>query len=282
MSARGPGPADRVRARVAETLGPTVAAALPRGYQRLGRVLVLRLAESLRPAFPVIGAAWQRELGVPTVLRHAGRTDGEFRHPRLERIAGGPTETEVREHGVRYRFDAARLMFAAGNAQERRRFGQLVRRGEHVLDLFAGIGYFALPAAVHGHPAEVRAVEANPTAFRYLVENAARNGVDAVVRPVLGDNRTVGLPAGRADRVVLGYLPSAVPWVARALALARPDATLHVHLVAGTRGGAAGASAEVTDAVVRSGGRVARSEPREVKPYGPGRAHYVVDVALAG
>lgn len=282
MSARGPGPAERVRRRIARVCGADVADALPRGYQRLGRVLVLRLDESLRPAFPAIGSAWCAELGVQTVLRHAGRTDGEFRQPRTERIAGGSTETEVREHGVRYRFDAARLMFAAGNAAERRRIGRRVRPGERVADLFAGIGYFALPAAVHGRAGEVRAVEANPVSFRYLTENVALNGVASVVHPILGDNRSADLPSAWADRVVLGYLPSALPWLPRALAVARPGAVVHVHLVAGTRGGELGAAAEVAAAVVRAGGRSERADAREVKPYGPGRAHYVVDVDLAG
>lgn len=281
MSARGPGPADRVRARIARALGPTVAKALPRGYQRLGRVLVLRLDESLRPAFPAIGEAWREELGVLSVLRHAGRTDGEFRRPRLERIAGDATETEVREHGARYRFDAARIMFAAGNSEERRRIGRLVRPGERVADLFAGIGYFALPAALCGRAAEVTAVEANPVSFRYLQENVALNGVEGRVRAILGDNRAVDLAAGSADRIVMGYLPSAAPWLSRALSIAAPGAWLHVHLVGGTREGTTGAAAAVRAGVVRGGGRPSTLEAREVKPYGPGRAHYVVDVALA-
>lgn len=281
MSARGPGPAERVRARIAREFGGPVADRLPGGYQRLGRVLVLRLDESLRPQFPAIGAAWRAELGVETVLRHAGRTDGEWRRPRVEPLTLGPTETEVREQGVRYRFDAARIMFAAGNAIERRRLGRLVRSGERVVDLFAGIGYFALPAALHGHAAEVRAVEANPEAFRYLSENVTLNGVAATVRPVLGDNRDVPLPAHRADRVVLGFLPSALPWMPRALEVAAPRATLHVHLVGGTRDGVGGAEGDVQAALLAAGGASDSVVGRVVKAYGPGRAHYVVDVALA-
>lgn len=273
-------PAERVRARVARSAGSAVAAQLPRGYQRLGRVLVVRLPEELRPQFGLIGAAWQAELGVETVLRHAGRTEGEHRRPRVERIAGGPTETEVRENGLRYRLDAAEVMFAQGNREERRRAGTLVKPGEVVVDLFAGIGYFTLPAAARGHARRVHAVEVNPTAYRYLVENLHLNRVDDRVVPVLGDNRAVVLPAHAADRLFLGYLPSAVPWVGRALELARPGAALHVHTVGETRAGTAGAERAVGDAILRAGGQPATLAGREVKPYGPGRAHYVVDVRL--
>lgn len=281
MTARGPSPADRVRARLAP-LPPDAAALLPRGYQRLGRVLVLRLPEALRPRFAEIGAAWQEVLGVATVLRHAGRTVGEDRHPAVEVIAGGPTETEVREHGVRYGFDAAAVMFAAGNKSERRRAGLVVRPGETVVDLFAGIGYFTLPAARPGGAARVVAVERNPVAYRYLVANLHSNGVADRVEAILGDNRGVPLPRHAADRVFMGYLPSALPWVRRALSVARPGATLHVHLVGDSRGGPAGAAAQVARALAAEGVEDPALDGRTVKPYGPGRTHFVVDATLPG
>jgi tRNA wybutosine-synthesizing protein 2 len=274
-------PAERVRDRLRAAAGPEVARLLPSGYQRLGRVLLVRLPPALRPYYPLLGSAWQEELGVATVLVPSGPIEGEYRRPRVERIAGSETETEVTEHGVRWRFDAAEIMFAAGNRTERVRAGRLVHPGETVVDLFAGIGYFALPAARAG-AARVVAVEKNPVAVRYLVENARRNGVGGTVTVVAGDNRTVPLDRGAADRVFLGYLPSAVPWVGRALELVRPvGGVLHVHLVVGSRDARREATDEVETAVRAAGGLVvAPVGAREVKPYGPGRAHFVVDVRV--
>ncbi len=252
---------------------------MPAGYQRLGRVLLLRLPPVLRPYFRLLGEAWQEELRVETVLVVEGPITGEYRVPRVERVVGSGTETEVTEFGVRWRFDAARIMFAAGNRTERRRAGAIVRPGETVVDLFAGIGYFTIPAARAG-ARRVVAVEKNPTAVRYLRENVYRNGVAERVEVVPGDNRTVPLEEQAADRVFLGYLPSAVPWVPRALALLRPSGgSLHVHLVTDRRSAVAHAVNEVDDAVRAAGGRLlAPSSAREVKPYGPGRTHVVVDV----
>jgi len=281
---RGPGrpPAERVRERLAAVAGPEVAAAMPTGYQRLGRVLLLRLPEGFRPYFSVLGAAWTRELGVASVLVRVGPVDGEFRRPQVERIAGDATETEVVEHGIRWRFDAARIMFAAGNRTERRRAGGLVRPGETVVDLFAGIGYFAVPAARVGRAARVLAVEKNPEAYRYLRENAALNGVADRIEPVLGDNRAVPLSAGVADHVFLGYLPDATPWVARAVPLLRSEGgQLHVHCVADARGGREAAVLRASAAARAAGARPnGPASAREVKPYGPGRVHVVVDLPL--
>ncbi len=281
-SIRGPAtpPAERVRRRLAESIGPEVAARMPSGYHRMGRVLLLRLPGELRPEFRRIGAAWQAELGVATVITQVGPIEGEFRHPQVEVIAGSDTETEVLEHGIRYRFDAARIMFATGNRAERQRAGRLTQPGESVVDLFAGIGYFALPAALRGSARTVLAVEKNPVAYAYLRQNAERNGVSERVCARWGDNRELDLPRGEADRVFLGYLPSAVGWIPRALELGRPEGVwLHVHTLGDVRGGVEQAVSDVRAAIEATGASLLTApEGRTVKPYGPGRNHVVVDV----
>ena len=275
-------PAERVRARRRATAGDRVAEAMPSGYQRLGRVLLLRLPAELTPYGTLLADAWRAELGVETVLAHRGPVEGELRRPCVERLGGGPTETEVVEHGSRWLLDAAQLMFAAGNRTERLRFAREVGPGERVADLFAGIGYFTVPAARAQPAATFVAVEKNPVAYRYLEENVRRNGVVGRVRTMPGDNRSVPLELGAFDRVLLGYLPSSVPWVARALPLLSPDGgILHVHLVVDARDGRAEAERAVHRELERGGARERGPlRPREVKPYGPGRTHVVVDASV--
>lgn len=76
-------------------------------------------------------------------------------------------------------------------------------RGETVVDLYAGIGYYTLPLAVHARAARVVACEWNPDACLALRHNVAANGVGDRVEVLFGDNRvtTRALPDGMADRV---------------------------------------------------------------------------------
>jgi tRNA wybutosine-synthesizing protein 2 len=282
---RGPrsSPAERVRERLRESAGERPALEMPDGYHRLGRVLLLRLPPSYRPYAPVIARAWQEELGVDTVLNQVGPVDGEFREPQVELWGGEGTETEVREYGVRWRFDAARIMFAAGNRTERRRARTLVRPGERVVDLFAGIGYFAIPAALSGPATRVLAVEKNSLAFHYLTENLVRNGVAGQVETVRGDNRALELSRGAADRVFLGYLPDSLPWIPRSVELLRESGGwVHAHTVVDVREGTAEAVRQLRVAAAECDATVTRApQARAVKPYGPGRVHVVVDAHLA-
>jgi tRNA wybutosine-synthesizing protein 2 len=276
---RNRAPVERVRQRLAGASDPSVAARLPRGYTRLGPVVLLRLPGELAPQFARLGRLYAEELGARTVLRATGPVLGEYRRPSVEVLYGSDTETEVLEHGVRWRFDAAEIMFARGNKGERARAAELVGPGERVVDLFAGIGYFAVPAARRQPSARITAVEANPVAFRYLAMNCRRNGVADRVRCLLGDNRRLALDRGRADRVFLGYLPSSLPWTELALGLLRAEGgVLHLHFVADVRDGLEGAAALAAAAVGNAGGRLDAIAVREVKPYGPGRFHAVADV----
>lgn len=273
-------PAERVRERVRRTEGDAVADALPAGFQRVGRVVILRLPASVRRHHGAIGAAWSAVPGVEAVLVHRGPTGGERRLPDLALIGGSGTETEVVEHGVRYRFDAARVLFSRGNEIERARAGTETRPGETVVDLFAGIGYFVLPALKIGRAARAYAVEENPTSYRFLVENLRANGVADRATALLGDNRTVELPVRNADRVFLGFLPSSVPWIPLGLRLVRDGGTLHVHLVSDAREDVAGGITTVGSAVAAAGGTVRGMTGRRVKAYGPGRSHVVVDAVV--
>ncbi|ELY88368.1 class I SAM-dependent methyltransferase [Natrialba taiwanensis] len=131
---------------------------------------------------------------------------GRMREPRTRHLAGErDTETIHTEHGTKYGLDPTEVMFSPGNQAERVRMGERCAPDEHVFDMFAGIGYFTLPMARAG--AQVTATEINPTAFRYLVENALLNDVSEHVDAYMTDCRDL---AGEidADRVVMGYYGS--------------------------------------------------------------------------
>ncbi|MFB6268775.1 MAG: class I SAM-dependent methyltransferase family protein [Halobacterium sp.] len=171
----------------------------PSSWAVVGSVLLADFTDCPRPG-EVGEALLDLHSEADTVLSRGG-IDGEHRRPDVTVVAGeGDTETVHTEYGTRYALDLSRVMFAPGNKAERARMGDAVTDGERVLDMFAGIGYFALPMARGG--ARVTAVEKNPEAFRFLAENAQLNGVSDRLDCLLGDCRDVD---SEADRVVMGY-----------------------------------------------------------------------------
>jgi len=216
-----------------------------------------------------------------TVLAREGIA-GAHREPAVSVVAGeGDTETVHVEHGTTYAMDLADVMFSPGNKAERARMGETVAEDERVLDAFAGIGYFALPMARAG--AEVTAVERNPAAFEYLLENAVRNGVQDRLHAYRGDNRDIvpELTADSAgfDRAVLGYYES-WDYLDALLPAIETDGVVHLH--------EATPEALVPDRPVDRlraaasdlGRSVEVLDVREVKGYSEGVAHVVVDARV--
>lgn len=272
---------DRARAELSSILDQRTLAALPDRYERLGDVLVLPDLGVAAGQEEAVAAAYARHTGCRTVLVRDGTIHGTTRTPTVRHVWGDEdTQTTVTQHGVAYRFDARRVMFSAGNLEERARMGRLGADGETVVDLFAGLGYLSLPIAVHGSPRRVVGCEINPVAFEYLTQNVDLNEVRDVYEPVEGDCCEVA-PDGVADRVVMGYLHDTHEYLATAFGTFRPQGgVLHFHYKDGLEYWPEDVFARV-EAAARDAGRSVRLVSwRRVKPYAPRVIHGVLDVEV--
>ena len=261
----------------------------PSSWAVLGSVILADFEDCPRPG-EVGNALLELHREADTVLDRGSGIDGEHREPSVSVVAGaGDTETVHVEHGTRYAMDLAEVMFSPGNKAERARMGDEVEVGERVLDMFAGIGYFALPMGRAG--AHVTAVEHNPTAFRYLVENTMRNGVDGRVHPYRADCRDV-VPGfaeeGRADRVVMGYYDATEPdddggyaYLDSALSAVAPGGVVHVHEATPEQLVFDRPIERIEAAAADAGRDVEILDTRRVKGYSEGVVHVVVDARMS-
>jgi tRNA wybutosine-synthesizing protein 2 len=255
-------------------------ALLPDRWERLGRLAVVKLPAGLDDRESEAAGLYGRALRLGAVLREVGPVEGVERRPMVRLAWGEGTVTVHREHGVAYEFDAARQMFSKGNVSERLRMGRAVRPGETVVDMFAGIGYFALPMAVLGRPRRVHACEIDPEAHAWLVRNVARNRAGDRVGPLLGDCREVA-PRGAADRVVMGYVGGTEAFLDAAMeVLSAGGGVVHFHDKYAVEDVPARPLAAVA-AAARRAGREARLQGwREVKSFAPAVVHAVLDVEV--
>ncbi len=250
---------------------------LPRKWERLGDVVVIRLDAEFEAYETEIARAYVAVLGLKTMLREVGPITGDFRRPTMKLLFGTETETVHTENGVRYKLDVSDIMFSSGNQEERLRMAGLACDGETIVDMFAGIGYFSLPLAVHRKPRRVIACEINPKAHGYLVENIRLNGVGTVVEPVLGDNRD--LPGEEiADRVLMGYVKTTHEFLSTALRLVKDHGVIHYHETCPNEQLSTRPLRRLEEAVRPGSVEVLRS--KVIKSFAPGVSHVVMDVRV--
>lgn len=244
-------------------------------------MLVLDLPNPSLPFSSEISEAFARVLRCRSVVQWDGGIEGEFRTPRTRHLWGdNNTETVHVENGIRYRFDPKEIMWSPGNLNERHRLAAWDCRDQVVADYFAGIGYWALPLAVHAKARRVVAIEKNPRAAQFLVENIRLNGVEGTVMPLLGDNRDVA-PQGVADRVLLGYLHDTPRFLAPALRTLKPEGGfLHVHAKLPEEDFPEFAYQALLKHIEPRGWTARLTDSHRVKSYAPRIVHGVLDLEV--
>lgn len=268
-------PVDALRERL-EVLGVPWETA-PKKWERLGDVVVIRIPERGRPNEAKIARAFADALRVETVVEDVSGIRGVLRVPEVRVLLGTRTETVHLEGGVRYKLDVARVMFSSGNLAERLAAASLVHADDVVVDLFAGIGYFTLPIAVHSRASVIHACELNPVAFRYLQENLRLNRVSNVVSH-LGDCRETA-PRGLADVVLMGHF-SARDYLDVAFDCLRGAGTVAYHELCPREQFPYEPIRRVTAAAMARWYDVESAETRIVKSYAPGIVHAVVEARV--
>jgi tRNA wybutosine-synthesizing protein 2 len=270
--------APRLEELLAEEMSSREQSLLPKGWYILGEVIVVKIHPDLEGFKHTIGRALLEIYPrCRAVVRDFG-IDGPLREPVRELIAGERSETVHRENGVRFRLDALRIMFSQGNLRERMRMS-LLGQGETVVDMFAGIGYFSIPMAVHSRPQRVLAIELNPVAHKYLVENARLNGVEDIVQPRLGDC-SKETPSGDADRVIMGLVQVTDKYLQQGIGALRAGGILHYHQTIPSRLYPQAAIQEVVAAAGSMDRRAEIIRCAKVKKFSPGVVHAVVDARI--
>lgn len=249
---------------------------LPSGWQLLGDVIIITLREELEiRKNDIAKALLSMYPGCRTVLLDRG-ISGRMRQPMRELIAGDKTETIHRENGCQFRLDTMQIMYSQGNLTERKRMSGY-GKGEVVVDMFAGIGYFSIPMSVHSKPLKIYAIEINPVSFGYLKENIRLNRVENIIEPVEGDCALV-TPRGIADHVIMGYF-DAHPYLEQGISALVHGGILHYHEAVPEA-----VEQRPVNRIVETAGKLGRKvkiiEVRRIKKYSPGVWHVVVDAKI--
>jgi len=179
---------------------------VPRAFDIVGDVAIIETPPALEKRKSDIAKALQAiHPRIKAVCNRTGERSGDFRLRPLEILLGKETKTEHRESGCRFRLDVRHAYFSGREGTERQRIAGQVKPGEKVLVMFSGVCPSPITMAKR-QPAvdKVYAIDLNPLAHEYAVENIRINRVQLKVNPICGDVRKIcpGLRE-KFDRIVM-------------------------------------------------------------------------------
>jgi tRNA (guanine37-N1)-methyltransferase len=183
---------------------------IPKSFDTIGQLVILEIPEEIGDFGNLIGQTiLDINPSISSVFKKLEPISGEFRLRNVELLAGvNKSETIYKENKCVFELDIKKVYFSPRLVTEHERVCSLVKRGESILDLFAGIGPFSILIA-KTKKTPVVAVDINPDAIYYLKKNILLNKVEKFVYPVEGDAREVikTIPEQKFDRIIMN-LPS--------------------------------------------------------------------------
>ena len=140
---------------------------LPTSYDVVGAIILIKLPKALFPYRKEIGKALlETHKNIRTVCL-IDPVSGELRTRNVTIIAGeNQTLTTHTEYGLSFDVDVETTYFSPRLASERKRVADLVKPGEIVVDMFAGVAPFSIMIARYAKPKIVYAIDKNKEAIK--------------------------------------------------------------------------------------------------------------------
>ena len=253
-----------------------------RSFEIIGDVVVINLPDEVMQVKDlIVKAILSRHKRVKTILRKVGEVEGIYRVAKYEVIYGGETETVVKEHGCRLLVDPTKVYYSVKLSGERERIARMVKPGERVLVMFAGVGPYAIVIARLSRPKEVIGVEINPKAVEYFRKNLKMNKVEGVVKVYEGDVRDV-VPKlkGKFDRILMPAPYSAEDYVYLLRDKVKAGTFVHYYTFAGEEEEDEILPARVKELFKRHGMSVEIKKVKACGSFAPRVYRYVLDLEI--
>ncbi|AKJ39192.1 class I SAM-dependent methyltransferase [Methanosarcina barkeri] len=251
-------------------------------YEVIGDIALLEDPElDKEKASRIADALLLTHSNIKTVLKPLTPVIGEFRVREFEVVAGEPrTETIHREYGCRYKVDLARAYFTPRLSTERSRILSRVKKGDIIVDMFAGVGPYSILIAKSKKPSKVLAIDKNPDAVRYLRENIILNSAKNI-EAIEGDAREEATKfAGTADHVIMNLPHSAFEFLDSAVLLAKPGGIIHYYGITPEDDLFESSIKFIKEAAEKAGRKIEVLEKRVVRSYAPHQYNICIEARI--
>uniref|UniRef100_H0XEM0 tRNA (guanine(37)-N1)-methyltransferase n=2 Tax=Otolemur garnettii TaxID=30611 RepID=H0XEM0_OTOGA len=152
------------------------------GFSRVGHIAHLNLREHQLPFKHLIGQVMiDKNPGITSAVNKINNIDNTYRNFQMEVLSGEENMmTKVRENNYTYEFDFSKVYWNPRLSTEHSRITELLKSGDVLFDVFAGVGPFAIPVAKKN--CTVFANDLNPESYKWLLHNCKLNKVDRKVK----------------------------------------------------------------------------------------------------
>ncbi|MCS7139685.1 MAG: class I SAM-dependent methyltransferase family protein [Candidatus Nezhaarchaeota archaeon] len=218
-----------------EIVPPHLLDSVPSGFELIGDIAILNLSSKLETYRFKLAEAILNSLKpkVRLIVRRTSPAKDPERVHSYEILAGsGGLETIHRESGCVFKVDISKVFFTSRLQYERLRIASMVKPGEVIINMFAGVGPFSIVIAKKVPDVKIYSIDVNPSAYNLMVENIKLNRVEDKVIPIFGDASQVIETyrlKGIANRVLMPSPEHAIDHLAKAIEALKLEGYIHYY-----------------------------------------------------
>lgn len=209
---------------------------LPTSFDIIGNIALIKLPDKLMDYKKNIGESiLQSKKNIKTVCL-VKPIAGELRTRDIEIISGEKqTKTKHKEFGLEFFVDIKDTYFSPRLANERKRIATLVKPDEIVVDMFTGVGPFAVMIAKNSKAKIVYAIDKNKKAILLAQKNVKINKVVEKITLFNKDSKYINKILEKekkvADRIIMNLPFSSQNFFTYALDIISKNCFIHLYTI---------------------------------------------------
>ena len=242
----------------------------PRSFDIFGEIAIVRITDDAQfHEKEIADALLLSHKNIKTVCVDMG-VHGDFRIRELRIISGEDNFVSLhKENGMKFKADISKVYFSPRLATERHRVSMLVRKGEYVLDAFAGVAPFSISLAKRG--CKLLSLDSNPEAKKWAVENFKNNGLRSNQYSFYTSKfEDFDFDKNKFDRIVMNNPTNSIPHLKKAMNLVSDGGSIHLYHIASKNN-----SFDISDYLDLE---FKCTLKREVHAYSPSSSLFVFDI----
>ena len=205
---------------------------LKKSFDIIGKVVIVEIPENLQKHKKLIGETTLEFTKRDSVYMKKSAIHGITRTREIEFLSGIDNPITIhKEQKVRLKLDVSKVYFSPRLTTERKRIANIVKDGEKVLDMFAGVGPFPIIMGSK-HKVDITAVDINCVAIDYLKENIKLNKLKGNITPICGDINEVKnkqLKGEKFDRILMNLPGTAYEFLDTAFEFVANNGIIHYY-----------------------------------------------------
>lgn len=147
------------------------------GFSQIGHIVHVNLKEHVLDYREIIGEILHDKIsGCQTVVNKLDKIDNTYRNFQMEVLYGeNDMLVQVKENNCIFKFDFSLVYWNPRLSTEHKRITDMLKAGDVLYDIFAGVGPFSIPAAKNN--CMVLANDLNPESYKWLKHNGKLNKI---------------------------------------------------------------------------------------------------------